>query len=76
MTNGGRRILNEVELLAAIRQLLVRRNQGEELVVFNHAQFPTYRNLTTYVNTQVSISRVHCVRCCLFGVLTHGVTTH
>jgi hypothetical protein len=36
--NGGRRVLNEDEMLDDIRELLSQRKQGEELVLFHELQ--------------------------------------
>ena len=50
-------MLNEGELLPAIQDLLKKRGQGEELVVFDHAKFKSYKEVATYLNTQVGGSQ-------------------
>lgn len=46
--NGGRRVLNEDQLLEAMRQLLVKRGQNEKLVVFHSDAFSSMRETIDY----------------------------
>ncbi|KAK0469960.1 uncharacterized protein EV420DRAFT_82075 [Desarmillaria tabescens] len=51
--NGGRKVLNEPDLLNAIRKLLEERDKGEELVVFNEKDFATASDLFEWFNSNV-----------------------
>ncbi|KAI0084403.1 hypothetical protein BDY19DRAFT_898587 [Irpex rosettiformis] len=51
--NGGRRVLNEGDLLTSIRALLVERDQGEELVMFRQEDFPSQHELMMWFESNV-----------------------
>ncbi|KAK0491801.1 hypothetical protein EDD18DRAFT_1334635 [Armillaria luteobubalina] len=51
--NGGRRVLNESELLDAIRVLLRERGKGEEIIVFDETQYSSASDLFGYFNKNV-----------------------
>lgn len=51
--NGGRKVLNESDVLSAIRTLLEERAKGEELVVFDEKDFPTASDLFEWFNNNV-----------------------
>ncbi|KAK0479540.1 hypothetical protein IW261DRAFT_1336675 [Armillaria novae-zelandiae] len=51
--NGGRRVLNESELLDAIRVLLRERGKGEEVIVFDETQYNSASELFDYFNKNV-----------------------
>ncbi|EJD46978.1 hypothetical protein AURDEDRAFT_164040 [Auricularia subglabra TFB-10046 SS5] len=51
--NGGRRVLNEEELLRDIRQLLKERNQGEELVLFDPDAYGSQPKLMKWFHDNV-----------------------
>jgi hypothetical protein len=52
--NGGRGVVNEQELLQAIRNLLQQRGKGEELRIFNMADFPQLTDAMRFVHNNVS----------------------
>jgi hypothetical protein len=52
--NVGRTVLNEAELLAAIRALLQQRGRGEELRVFKLAEFPELTDAMSFVHNKVA----------------------
>ncbi|KAI0777507.1 hypothetical protein BD413DRAFT_181118 [Trametes elegans] len=52
-TNGGRRVLNEKQLLNEIRGLLDERGQGEELVLFHDLGFHSQRDLMEWFHKNV-----------------------
>ncbi|EJD38873.1 hypothetical protein AURDEDRAFT_91769 [Auricularia subglabra TFB-10046 SS5] len=51
--NGGRRVLNEAELLNAIRALLSERGQAEDLVIFNQEDYGTQPELMRWFHNNV-----------------------
>jgi hypothetical protein len=51
--NGGRGVMNEDAVLDAIRTLLAKRGQGENLVVYNGDNFPTFREVVQFFSTHV-----------------------
>ncbi|KAK0480297.1 hypothetical protein IW261DRAFT_1336034 [Armillaria novae-zelandiae] len=51
--NGGRKVLNEADLLNGIRTLLEERAKGEELVVFDEKDFATASDLFEWFNNNV-----------------------
>lgn len=52
--NGGRKVVNEAELLAAIRHTLVERNLGEKVVEFDQDRFADARALSHYMSKEVA----------------------
>lgn len=51
--NGGRMILNEVELLAAIEALLKERGRGERLQVFNADDYEDFTRVVAFFSNEV-----------------------
>ncbi|KAJ7477971.1 hypothetical protein B0H11DRAFT_2028904 [Mycena galericulata] len=52
--NPGRRVLNEADVLAGIRELLSQRNRSEELVVFNPDEYETPDQLFSWFSKNVA----------------------
>jgi hypothetical protein len=52
--NGGRKVVNEAELLAAIQQTLVERNLDEKLVEFDQDKFADARALSDHMSKEVA----------------------
>ncbi|KNC98351.1 uncharacterized protein SPPG_06060 [Spizellomyces punctatus DAOM BR117] len=46
--NGGRRIVNEDALLSAVTKLVEERQQGEELVIYDHRKFSTMQEVVSF----------------------------
>ncbi|TPX64269.1 hypothetical protein SpCBS45565_g06020 [Spizellomyces sp. 'palustris'] len=46
--NGGRRILNDDALLSAVSKLLEERQQGEELIIYDHRKFSTMQEVVSF----------------------------
>ncbi|KAI0671329.1 hypothetical protein C8Q78DRAFT_1069047 [Trametes maxima] len=53
VANGGRRVLNENQMLDQIRELLVERGQGEELVLFHDLGFHSQADLMRWFHRNV-----------------------
>lgn len=53
-SNGGRKVVNEVELLEGIRVLLDERGLGEELVLFDETAFPDLDSLFSWFGANVA----------------------
>jgi capsular polysaccharide biosynthesis protein len=51
--NAGRKILNEAALLDAIETLLVERGQGEELLIFDEAEFGSFAAAAAFLHANV-----------------------
>jgi hypothetical protein len=51
--NGGRRVINEAEVLAAVRQTLLERNLNETLVEFDQEQYADVQALSEFMSHQV-----------------------
>ena len=51
--NGGRRVMNEDEMLGTIRALLAERNQGEALVRFHELRFGSRKELMEWFHCDV-----------------------
>lgn len=52
--NGGRYVVNEDAVLDEIRNVLLERDQGEELVIFDDKSFTSTTELITFLSTEVS----------------------
>jgi capsular polysaccharide biosynthesis protein len=52
--NGGRKVVNEAELLTVIQQTLVERNLDEKLVEFDQESYADVRALSDYMSTEVA----------------------
>lgn len=52
--NGGRKVVNEPELLEGIRESLAARNRGEELVIFDEETFANVGELFDWFVENVS----------------------
>jgi hypothetical protein len=52
--NGGRRVLNEGEVLDGIKSFLAERGRGEELVVFNPNEFESPAQLFSWFSQNVA----------------------
>lgn len=53
-SNGGRKVLNEAELLDGIRALLYERKLGEELVLFDESAFSDLDSLFSWFGADVA----------------------
>ena len=52
--NGGRKVVNEDELLTAIRQTLVERNLDEKLVEFDQESYADIQALSEFMSREVA----------------------
>jgi hypothetical protein len=51
----------QAELLEKIRELLAKRGRGERLEVFNHEEFPRFRDVVQYFSNEVrGVSAARC----------------
>jgi capsular polysaccharide biosynthesis protein len=48
--NGGRNVLNEDAMIAAIEVLCKERNQGEKVIIFRHRAYPVMQDYVNFFN--------------------------